>query len=76
MNNGLNQLLSGFQNFMRDPAQMLKQTGLPADALKNPQATVQQMMNSGKINQQQFNQLQQMANNITQNPIFRQMFGK
>lgn len=76
MNNGLNQLLSGFQNFMQNPAQMLKQMGLSADALKNPQATVQQMMNSGKLNQQQYNQLQQMANNITQNPMFRQMFGK
>ena len=76
MNNGLNQLLSGFQNFMQNPTQMLKQMGLPSDALKNPQATLQQMMNSGKLNQNQFNQLQQMANNITQNPMFRQMFGK
>ena len=77
MNNmGIGQLLSRFNGFMQNPAQMLQQMGLPADALKNPQATIQQLMNSGKMNQQQFNQLQQMANSITQNPAFAQMFGK
>ena len=77
MNNmGIGQLLSRFNGFMQNPAQMLQQMGLPADALKNPQATVQQLMNTGKLNQQQFNQLQQMANSITQNPAFAQMFGK
>lgn len=77
MNNmGIGQLLARFNGFMQNPAQMLQQMGLPADALKNPQATVQQLMNTGKLNQQQFNQLQQMANSITQNPAFAQMFGK
>ncbi len=77
MNNmGIGQLLSRFNGFMQNPAQMLQQMGLPADALKNPQATIQQLMNSGKMNQQQYNQLQQMANSITQNPAFAQMFGK
>lgn len=77
MNNmGIGQLLSRFNGFMQNPAQILQQMGLPADALKNPQATVQQLMNTGKLNQQQFNQLQQMANSITQNPAFAQMFGK
>lgn len=77
MNNmGIGQLLSRFNGFMQNPAQMLQQMGLPADALKNPQATIQQMMNSGKMNQQQYNQLQQMAQSITQNPAFAQMFGK
>ena len=77
MNNmGIGQLLSRFNGFMQNPAQLLQQMGLPADALKNPQATVQQLMNTGKLNQQQFNQLQQMANSITQNPAFAQMFGK
>ena len=77
MNNmGFGQLLSRFSGFMQNPGQMLQQMGLPADALKNPQATIQQLMNSGKMNQQQYNQLQQMANSITQNPAFAQMFGK
>lgn len=77
MNNmGIGQLLSRFSGFMQNPAQMLQQIGLPADALKNPQATIQQLMNSGKVNQQQYNQLQQMAQNITNNPAFAQMFGK
>lgn len=72
----IGQLLSRFNGFMQNPGQMLQQMGLPSDALKNPQATVQQLMNTGKLNQQQFNQLQQMANSITQNPAFAQMFGK
>lgn len=77
MNNmGIGQLLSRFNGFMQNPGQMLQQMGLPADALKNPQATIQQLMNSGKMTQQQYNQLQQMAQNITSNPMFAQMFGK
>ena len=77
MNNmGIGQLLSRFNGFMQNPNQMLKQIGLSQDALKNPQATVQQLMNSGRMNQQQFNQLQQMAQNITNNPMFARMFGK
>ena len=77
MNNmGIGQLLSRFNGFMQNPNQMLQQIGLSQDALKNPQATVQQLMNSGRMNQQQFNQLQQMAQNITNNPMFARMFGK
>lgn len=77
MNNmNIGQILSRFGGFMQNPNQMLQQMGLSPDALKNPQATVQQLMNSGRMNQQQFNQLQQMAQNITNNPMFAQMFGK
>ena len=77
MNNmNLMQILSRFSSFMQNPQQMLSQMGLSPDALKNPQATVQQLMNSGKMNQQQFNQLQQMARSMQSNPMFGQMFGK
>ena len=55
MNNmSIGQLLSRFSGFVQNPGQMLQQMGLPADALKNPQATIQQLMNSGKMNQQQY----------------------
>ena len=72
MMNNIAGLLNQFRSFMQNPSQMF---GLSQNALQNPRAAVQELMNSGRMNQQQFNQLQQMANNITQNPMFRQMFG-
>lgn len=77
MNNmNIMQILSRFGGFMQNPQQMLSQIGLTPDAMANPRATVQQLMNTGRMNQQQFNSLQQMAQNITNNPMFAQMFGK
>ena len=77
MNNmGIGQLLSNFARFMQNPQQALRQAGLSPDALEHPQETLQRMMNEGKLNQSQYNQFQQVANSITQNPAFAQMFGK
>lgn len=77
MNNmNLMQIFSRFGNFMQNPAQMLQQMGLTPEAMSNPRATVQQLMNTGRMNQNQFNQLQQMANMMQNNPMFAQMFGK
>lgn len=71
MNNmGIGQILARFNGFMQNPAQMLQQMGLPADALKNPQATIQQLMNSGKMNQQSYNYLKTIADKISQDPMF------
>ena len=72
MNINMMQALAGA---LRNPAQILQGMGLGQDALKNPQAAVQQLMNSGRMNQQQFNQLQQMASQMMQNPMFNQMMG-
>ena len=72
----MNGFISQFRGFMQNPAQFLMQKRLPQDAFQNPQAAVQQLMNSGQLSQQQFNQLQQMANKITKNPMFAQMFGQ
>lgn len=72
----MNGFLSQFRGFMQNPAQFIMQKRLPQDALKNPQAAVQQLMNSGQLSQQQFNQLQQTAQRITNNPLFMQMFGQ
>lgn len=70
--------LNQFRGFMSNPMQFLMQRKLsnfPQDFMKNPQAAVQQMLNSGQMSQQQFNQLQQMAHKIQSNPQFMQMFG-
>lgn len=65
-----------FRGFMQNPMNLFQQRGIPQNALQNPQAAVQQLMNNGQLSQQQFNQLQQMANRITKNPMFLQMFGQ
>ena len=61
MNNNMIQMI---MQAMRDPANVLQRIGLGPDAMKNPQAAVQQLMNSGKMSQQQFNQFQAMAKQI------------
>lgn len=68
--------INQFRSFMQNPMQFLMQRrlNLPQDALQNPQAAVQQLMNSGQMSQAQFNQLQQMAKQIAGNPQFGQMF--
>ena len=54
---------------------MLGRSGISQEALQDPQAAVQAMLNSGQMTQEQFNQLQQMAKQIQSNPVFMQMFG-
>jgi hypothetical protein len=64
-----------FRGFIQNPASLFSQRGIPQNALQNPQAAVQQLMNSGRMSQQDFNQLQNMANRIMNNPLFGQFFG-
>lgn len=65
-----------FQNFMGNPMQymMQKKLNLPQgiNPMQNPQAAIQHLMNNGMMSQQQYNQLQQMAGQIQQNPQFEQ----
>lgn len=69
--------MTQFQSFLNQPMQymMQKRLNLPQNWMQNPQAAVQQLMNSGAMDQQTFNQLQQMSNRIMQNPMFAQMMG-
>jgi len=69
-------LLGQFKSVLQNPSAFLQQKGLPANAFQNPQAAVQQMVTSGRMSQEQFNQLRQMAQQIQSNPAFAQMFGK
>lgn len=68
--------INQFRGFMQNPLQFLMQRrlNLTQDVMQNPQAAVQQLMNSGQMSQAQFNQLQQMAKQITNSPQFAQMF--
>lgn len=62
MNNQLFNRFGGFANFMQQFNQF-KQNAL-SNGL-NPQQQVQQLLNSGQMSQEQFNQLRDMANMIT-----------
>lgn len=69
-----------FRQFSGNPMQMLSQSGLNIpQGLNNPSEIIQHLMNSGKLSQEQYSQLQQTAQNIRNNPMFQQqmqMMGK
>ena len=63
-----------FNQFRGNPMQMLSQSGLKIpQGMNNPHEMIQHLMNSGAMNQQQFNQLQQLAGQIQGNSQFQQM---
>lgn len=69
-----------FRQFSGNPMQMLSQSSLNIpQGVNNPGEIIQHLMNSGKLSQEQYSQLQQTAQNIRNNPMFQQqmqMMGK
>lgn len=65
-----------FQGFMKNPMQymMSKKLNLPQNInpMQNPNEAIQYLMNNGKLSQQQYNQLQNVAKQIQNNPQFQQ----
>ena len=61
MNNNMVQMI---MQAMKNPISVLQRINLGPEALRDPQAAVQQLMNSGRMSQQQFNQIQQAARMI------------
>ena len=74
----LQAMINQFQQFQSNPVQFLAQRRLniPPQMLNNPQGAIQQLMNNGQMSQQQYTQLSQMANQLQQNPAFRQLLGR
>ena len=68
------QILGQFRNVMLNPMGFLQSKGFPADVMQNPQSAVQQLLSSGKMSQEQFNQLREMALRIQQDPSFSGIF--
>ena len=70
-------MMSQFQAFRTNPMQYMLQRRLniPQALMNNPQAAIQYLLNSGAMNQQQLQALQQMARQIQANPQFSQTFG-
>ena len=65
-----------FPNFRQNPMLFMAQRGMniPQNIAGNPNAIIQQMMNNGQINQQTYNQAQQIARQMRNNPAFKQFF--
>lgn len=57
----INNMLSMLQMLRSNPMQILGQLGIPQNMANNPQAVIQNMLNSGRISQDQYNQAMQMA---------------
>ena len=66
----MNNLLTQFQSFRQNPIQFMLQRNIPQGALQDPAGTIQNLLNSGQMSQAQFNQLQQMAVQLRNNPMF------
>ena len=58
-----NNFMSMYQAFRQNPVGFMMQSGMnvPQNMMGNPDAIIQQMMNSGQISQQTYNQAQQIA---------------
>lgn len=77
MNNMFNMnFINQFRTFMQNPTQFLMQSrlGLTQEMLQDPQQAIQQLMNQGKITQDQYNWAVNQANQIKNNPQINQYF--
>lgn len=67
-----------FRGFLQNPMQFMMQRkmNLPANInpMQDPNGAIQYLMNNGQMDQQTYNQLQQIAQQIQQNPQFAQRF--
>lgn len=74
MSNGIsfNQFFNSFKGFIGNPMQMMSGMNIPKNMMNNPNEVIQYLMNSGRMNQSQYNQLKQMAGQIQSNPQFQQ----
>lgn len=55
------QMFLQFKQFMSNPQATLQKMGMPQGMQNNPQAMIQYMMDTGKLTQAQYSQLQQQA---------------
>ena len=67
-------MLGQFQQFMGNPMGyvMQKNMGIPQEYMNNPDEAIQYLMNTGKLTQQQYNELNKTAKQIQNNPMFKQ----
>ena len=70
-------VMGQFRGFMNNPLQYMasRKMNLPQNWMQDPNGAIQQMMNSGAMTQRQYNDLNQMAQNLMKQPQFQQMIG-
>ena len=71
----MNNMITHFQNFLRSPGQYLQQMGVPQN-INTPQGAIQYLMDTGKLSQADYNRFLSQAQQIQNNPAFKQMFKK
>lgn len=59
---------------MQNQAQVCQQRGLPANAFRNPETTIKQMLGSGQISQEQYNAIDAQVRQVMQDPQLMQQF--
>jgi len=66
--------LGGFQQFMGNPMQFIasKKMNIPQEYMNNPDEAIQYLMNTGKLTQQQYNEVNEVSKKIQNNPMFKQ----
>ena len=69
-------LMNGVRGFMQNPTQAMLQNKfwIPQQFMNDPNGAIQYLLNSGKISQAQYNQIKQMADQLKNDPSFKQMF--
>lgn len=58
------QMMQMLSQLKSNPMSMLGSMGVPQNIANNPQAIIQNLMNSGKVSQDQYNRAMQMAKNM------------
>lgn len=67
-------MMSQFRGFMQNPAQIMTQKmGIPEQFANDPNGAIQYLVSNGKISQEQYNDLQGLAGQIQNNPMFQKM---
>ena len=67
-------MLGQFRQFIVDPMGyiMQKNMGIPQKYMNNTDEAIQYLMNTGKLTQQQYNEVNEVAKKIQNNPMFKQ----
>ena len=58
------QMIAQVKQFLNNPQAMIQQMGIPQQFQNNPQGMIQKLMNDGRLTQDQYNRLQQTAQQI------------
>lgn len=58
------QMIAQVKQFLSNPQAMIQQMRIPQQFQNNPQGMIQKLMNDGRLTQDQYNRLQQTAQQI------------